>query len=343
MANFSEYEKIPTDFKKLLQSTSTFNELNKLDWVVTEKVHGANFSFIYSDGKLQFAKRKELLRWNDDFFGFQLVVSRMENQIIDLFEELSKKFRAEKYILYGELFGGIYPHPDVPADLNVQPVQTGIYYSPTIHFCAFDIALERENNSEKYYLDYKTAIFYFRKYKLVHARILQTGKLDDALNFDLQINSTIPEQLNLPSIKHNRIEGIVIKPMNYSAKPELDFRPVLKIKNPEFEENLKYHQAKKWFYIPDVTLNSEELGFLLDDMKNYVTQNRLNSAISKIGSLDIHNPSRLNSIKEEFLKDILADFNNDNLEILNELTPQQSEWLQGRILKEMEDLINKIG
>jgi len=339
MENFSEYEKIPTDFKKLLQCTGTFNYLNKLDWVVTEKVHGANFSFIYTNRKLQYAKRKEMLSWNDDFFGFQLVVSKIENRLIDLFEELSKKFQAEKYIIYGELFGGIYPHPDVTADKNANAIQTGIYYSPTINFYAFDIALEPGNNSEKYYLDYKTAEAYFRNHNLVHAQILLAGKLDDALNFDKQINSTVPKQLQLPIIENNLIEGIVIKPLNYSAKPELISRPVLKIKNPGFEENRKYHQAKKWFYIPNIILKSEEIGFLLEDMKNYVTENRLNSTISKIGSFDKNNQKRLNSIKDEFLKDVLADFNHDNLNILNDLSSQQSEWLDSRLMKEIERLI----
>ncbi|GGB94067.1 RNA ligase family protein [Dyadobacter sediminis] len=339
MGNFSEYEKILVNFKNLLQSTDTFSYLNKLEWVVTEKVHGANFSFIYSDRKLQFAKRKEMLGWKDDFFGFQLVAGKIENQITDLFEELSEAFPAEKYVVYGELFGGIYPHPDVPARVNVHAIQTGIYYSPDIDFYAFDIALEPGNKQRKYYLDYKTAEAYFRKYNLVHAKSLLTGKLDDALNFNKQINSTVPAQLKLPAIDNNLIEGIVIKPLGFTPKSELDFRPMLKLKNPEFEENKKFHQAKKWFFVPDVLLKSEELGFLLDGIKNYITENRLSSVISKIGSLAFHNPVRLNSIKEEFLKDVITDFNNDNNNILNELNAQQSEWLQGRILKEIERLI----
>jgi len=63
--------------------------------------------------------------------------------------------------------------------------------------------------------------------------------------------------------------------------------------------------------------------------------------VSKTGFLDMHNPLRVNSIKDEFLKDVWTDFNNDNLEILNDLTPQQSEWLQERTLKEIDNLIKK--
>ncbi len=72
MSDFSAYEKMPNSLKKLGLNESGYSELEKLKWVVTEKVHGANFSFVYEAGKLKFAKRKEYLSWNDDFFGFQL-------------------------------------------------------------------------------------------------------------------------------------------------------------------------------------------------------------------------------------------------------------------------------
>lgn len=94
MNTFSEYEKIPQDFRKL--DETTVNQLKKLVWVVTEKVHGANFSFIYQNKKLSFAKRKGLLNWDDDFFGFQLVVNNLEDNILSLFEELSRNITADR-------------------------------------------------------------------------------------------------------------------------------------------------------------------------------------------------------------------------------------------------------
>ena len=47
-----------------------------------------------------------------------------------------------RVLLFGELCGGRYPHPDVPPDPRVEAVQTGVWYSPTVEFYAFDIALE---------------------------------------------------------------------------------------------------------------------------------------------------------------------------------------------------------
>jgi len=86
MNTFSEYEKMPRNFEKLGLNVRDFAKMEKLQWVVTEKVHGANFSVVYEDGNLKYAKRKEYLSWNDDFFGFQLVINNIENNIMRLSE-----------------------------------------------------------------------------------------------------------------------------------------------------------------------------------------------------------------------------------------------------------------
>ena len=49
MKKNSEYEKIPRTLKQLDLAEKALNELGKLTWVVTEKIHGANFSFAYEN------------------------------------------------------------------------------------------------------------------------------------------------------------------------------------------------------------------------------------------------------------------------------------------------------
>jgi hypothetical protein len=36
--------------------------------------------------------------------------------------------------VYGELFGGSYPHPFVPVEEAVSAVQTGVWYAPDVEF-----------------------------------------------------------------------------------------------------------------------------------------------------------------------------------------------------------------
>lgn len=327
----SEYEKMPKSLKGLHLTEKEQHELNKLKWVVTEKIHGANFSFIYEHQQLLYAKRKDYLKWDDDFFGFQIVAARMEDNVISLFEQLKQDISADRYIIYGELFGGGYPHPEVAPDQQVQAIQTGVYYSPAIQFCAFDIAVENDTAGSKKYLDYDVSMAYFERFGILYAQVLFAGKLSEALNFDININSGIPAQLQLPSITPNLIEGVVIKPLSHSGLTDFETRPIIKIKNPQFDEEKKFHEAIKWSFIPDVTSRAEELTFLVDEMDRYITKNRLDSALSKTGRMDFSNEKRMQEIKQEFQEDIFTDFNDDNGNILAYLDDAKTKWIKDRI------------
>jgi Rnl2 family RNA ligase len=340
MREFSEYEKMPNSLKKLGLDEGDFANLEKLLWVVTEKVHGANFSFVYEQGKLSYAKRKEPLSWRDDFFGFQSVVSRIEDQVLSLFEEVSAAIKGDRYILYGELFGGKYPHPDIAPDPNVQAIQTGVYYAPFIEFCAFDLAVETTGVNAKHYLDYETTLSYVEKHGIFHAKPLLIGKFGEAFNFNTRMNSTLPSALHLPELADNLIEGVVIKPFRQARNHQTSQRPIVKLKNPEFEEEKKFHEAQKWTYIPDVSSKAEELSFVVEELRNYVTANRLESAISKIGPLDLTNQKRMLDIRTEFLQDSLADFNENNNQLLDDLSLEQQNWIAERIKYEINQVIH---
>jgi len=240
-------------------------------------------------------------------------------------------------ILYGELFGGLYPHEQVAINKDVEAVQTGIFYSPNIDFCAYDIAFENPSNNLKVYLSYQNALGYFERFGIFHAKPLQTGKLSYLLNINVCFETTIPAQLRLPAIENNLAEGVVIKPFS-DHFPETASRPILKLKNPEFEENRKFHQARKWSFIPDVASKSGDLDFLLQDLFQYVTTNRLNNAISKIGKPN--SDERRKQIEQEFLEDVFSEFNNRNDHILAEVTPAQHQWISDRLKAEIRRLPN---
>ncbi len=337
--NFQAYEKMPTSLKKLNLSEQQFSQLHKVDWVVTEKVHGANFSFVYENRLLGFAKRKTSLDWSDDFFGFQLVAQQLEDKLLALFEALNLEFPAKKYTLYGELFGGAYPHKEVAAIPNLNAIQTGVYYSPDIHFCAFDIAIETAE--QRYYLDYKTAVAYLEQAGIFHAKILCQGSLNTCLKFDIAFDSTIPSLLGFPSLAANLVEGVVLKPLHNVVSPSdaMYFRPTLKLKNEAFAEELKFHQAQKWSFTTDQKTNGETLNFLLLDLRNYVTKNRLNNVLSKIGRLDFEHKKRLKEIKISYLEDVWQDFNLDHEQVLDLLDAKEQAWLQDRLSAEIETLL----
>lgn len=338
MNEFSGYEKMPDSLKKIGLNERDMSKMEKLKWVVTEKIHGANFSFSYEDNQLKYAKRREYLNWTDDFFGFQMVVGRLEDIMIRLFEHLRLAIPGSRYIVYGELFGGKYPHPEVDAAENLQAIQTGVYYTPDIHFYAFDIAIVNETGM-KYYLDYESAVSYFTQFEIPYAEPLLIGKFNEALNFNTRINSPIPAQFGLPVLDQNLIEGVVIKPYDLKDTELLSSRPIIKLKNKEFDEEEKFHKAERWSFIPDISSKTENLSFITDELRTYVSKNRLESVVSKVGALDVNNQDRLSEIKEEFLQDVFTDFNENNGNLLNDLSHEDREWIKERMVSEIQKVI----
>lgn len=334
--NHNEYEKMPKGFQSYGFDERQSRELSKLKWVVTEKVHGANFSFVYSDGTLKYAKRKEFLSWNDDFFGFQAVVHELEDRLLKMFEALALREGKPDWILYGELFGGEYPHQDVAPIANLQAIQTGVYYAPGIHFCAFDLAWKDENG--KHYADYSVAEAYFKEFGLLYVQPLFVGKLNEALQFNTRIPSTLPRQMGMPEIQDNIIEGVVIKPWSHSGLQYVTERPIIKVKNAEFEEE-KFHEAAKWSFIPQLESKAEFMAFLVEEMMRYVTFNRLESVISKIGRPDWGNAARMDALRAEFLRDVLDDFNRDSGGLWEEMDSIQKAWAQDRVTHGIEQVM----
>lgn len=79
-----------------------------------EKVHGANFSFVTNGIDVKVAKRSSFVEPGDQFFNTDEVYNKYKDCALKAFE-LHKKEAPdlETLHIYGEFFGGTYPHPDV--------------------------------------------------------------------------------------------------------------------------------------------------------------------------------------------------------------------------------------
>ncbi len=123
-------------------------------------------------------------------------------------------------------------------------------------------------------------------------------------------NSTIPAELGLPDIGENVVEGTVIRPVEtkfiYSGS-----RIILKNKNAKWAEKKQRKASDK----PDELL-SPELQALTDTALTYVTENRLENVLSKIGSVTIKDFGRVLGL---FNKDIYDDFQKENAEQLTDV------------------------
>ncbi len=267
-------------------------------WIVLEKVHGANFSFIYENktDKISCGKRTGIIQPGEHFYCYETILDETIPKIkiiIDEIKALNKLF--DNVIVYGELFGGIYPE----IKTKNKPIQKGVFYSPNINFYAFDILIIYDKM--KHYLDYELALDIFRKSNIFHAEPLAIyNNLAEALRHPIGFNSTIPEKLGLPALNTNKAEGIIIKGLyepsfSYGIN-ESSQRLIVKIKIPEFSETIEQ--------------NPGEIIDLYKMAEAYMTENRYNNAISKVG--DAKDAETAEAIYDLFVEDILEELNIKN-------------------------------
>eukprot|EP01126_Amoeba_proteus_P055736 TRINITY_DN6941_c0_g1_i1.p1 TRINITY_DN6941_c0_g1~~TRINITY_DN6941_c0_g1_i1.p1 ORF type:complete len:227 (-),score=35.13 TRINITY_DN6941_c0_g1_i1:744-1424(-) len=207
--SFVPYAKMSDSVSRWEMDPSTEQKFKQVRWCVTEKIHGANCCF-FSDGKeVWSAKRKGILKPGEMFFpGHREVFYALSPKVLQLFQILTSEVDLESYrrnekinfvYLYGELFGGSYPHQQVSQASEIEAIQTGnrlsehftsnlgpplsssfsyeinlfweipnscpsstsgVFYSPDVRFCAFDIFARTETSS--FYVDYQLAITFFQ-------------------------------------------------------------------------------------------------------------------------------------------------------------------------------------
>ena len=210
-------------------------------WVATHKIHGVNMSVtIHRDAaKVAYGRRTAYLKPDEKFHDFMDVLPHVAKwrNLLTSFPDTTACVTV-----YGELFGGSYPHPDVKVSKKaaaIKPVQRGVWYSPTRQFVAFDIRVEGEDGTGRY-LDLPEAQAVFKAHGVPHVEVVFSGSYEDVVAWAREHRSAVVDpawyQLGgLPLIEGNRGEGWVVRPMVERVSPHGD-RLMYKIKNPDFNE-----------------------------------------------------------------------------------------------------------
>lgn len=281
------------------------------EYVVQEKIHGANFSF-YTENGIDFksAKRSGTIEVGEKFHNYELILEQLKPNLIRIWDELKIKYPTLKQMnIFGELMGGSYPHKSVPQDNHSARVQKGIFYSPKNIFYAFDILINGDQ-----FLPIDEINYFFEKENLLHAKTLFRGSLKECLKYPNSFNSTIPAELGLPELENNICEGVIIKPVEPCFFKN-GVRVILKNKNERWSENTKFHKTiKKVEPLPEKVVKLQEA------ILTYATENRLNNVISKIGEINYQDFGRVLGL---FNKDVYDDFIKDFHHITDELNKKE--------------------
>eukprot|EP01128_Nolandella_sp_AFSM9_P010187 TRINITY_DN7004_c0_g1_i1.p1 TRINITY_DN7004_c0_g1~~TRINITY_DN7004_c0_g1_i1.p1 ORF type:complete len:365 (-),score=87.82 TRINITY_DN7004_c0_g1_i1:68-1162(-) len=297
----------------------------KVKWVVTEKIHGANFAFISNGETLTMAKRKAFLKKGESFFGHTSLMEEYEAKTHKLYRHLKNRYATLKEVtLFGELFGGSYPADEVPVLPGVQAVQTGVYYSNAIAFCAFDIRLTLSSPSSISYAGFEEFDQACKELDIFHVQPLHVGTLVSCLEYDVNFITHLPVLLGFPPLPDNWAEGVVIKPMKeiLVKTKKGEGRAIVKNKAALFQEDSRYQNAQKWdkTYFDDGSATTEATQTFLVSEALYLTNaNRLQNAISKVGQVELGEKAKVRELYSLFVDDVISQLESDNEDLLEEV------------------------
>ena len=256
------------------------------------KIDGSNVQFsIDENGDFYAGSRNQLLDAAGDFQNWQKVVERdsIEKKLRLMKEKLTAKADLGDEILvwlndhssfcltlFGELCGGLYRHPEVERDKEAVRIQGRIDYSPSNQWIPFDLMLSSGNSSILADTDLLAELC---KETGLYCQIEEfRGTLDECLNFSpVYIDDTGNRFWGLPLIENNVGEGVVIKPIKPLWLGQA--RVIFKNKNPKYKERIR---ATKENNLKNTGLNEKE-EYWFNVMKDYMNENRVLTAISKVG------------------------------------------------------------
>lgn len=336
MLYFKKYNSIENTYNKDFLERIKLEGYDSLKYVVQEKVHGANCCFITDGKNVHFAKRTGPMEKGEKFYNYEELLTRYRERIILLFSSIKKEYpNTESISVYGEMFGGKYPHSDVKNDSKTMCIQKGVFYCPIHEFYGFDIYLCGIESNK--YLSVNETNAFFNEGGLIHAKTLFEGTIDECLSYPNAFQSRIAECLGFPPIEDNICEGVIIRPVE-PVFLRNGSRLLLKNKNSKFAEKKSVKKRQPALFVEPTY--SKELNTLLTIAEEYVTENRLDNTISKIGEVTF--PKDTGRLIGLLSKDVLEDFLKEHSGTYASLEKSEQKILNRHINKLGTDLIKKI-
>lgn len=306
-----------------------------IGWVITEKVHGANFQIeCDKNGNLKCGTRVRYIPDNENFNQHKQILDKYGDKIKRATHILVSEMIIEirRIIFYGEIFGGAYPHKEVPVSSHSTKVQHGIWYCPDNDWMCFDILIEFVSGESTY-------VSPIHIYKLCTAFDIPTvpivgvlASLKNALEIPCVFDTSIPDRYHLPAIEDNKAEGTVIKP--YRDTWIGDTRVIFKNKNPKFREKtrIKHLTPKK----------QEELqGTIAEiaiELSSYITANRLDNVISH--GIDA-TPNNIGTLIKELWHDAVDEYERDTANKFGKLDKKDQHKISRSLNKSVVTIVKE--
>ena len=307
--------------KKLIDYIIERGFANKnIEWVSTLKVHGANYAIYANKREVKHAKRSGWIGENSFYGDYNF---DYDNNV----KALLKHIGCEQISVHGEIFGGIYLHPDVERDKSAVRVQKEVQYCPHNDFIVFDIKINGK------LIPWDDVKQYCNDFGFLHVPELYRGTFEELLDKPVVFHDPVYKLFNLPSIADKDAEGWVMKPAIplFFGNGE---RVILKGKNPKLsEKSKKIKKPKK----PKIDL-SEEGNKLLNEVLSYLNENRLRNVLSH-GDIENITHKDFGKLLGFFAKDAFDDFMKDYGEEFDKLEKKEKVSIKKTMNKEAGNII----
>ncbi len=338
---FKKYPSVENTYRK-----KTINLINEMgldhdEWVVLNKVHGANFSVTFDDDEVKFAKRTSFLTDSDgNFNNYRSVFDpEMLSRLTASYQYLLLRYGKDNcpVTFCGEIAGGSYPHPETKKDPTATRTQKGVFYSPKNFFYLFDIIVDGE------FIPHSIVEKIGIMNNLTFAEALFRGTFSECLAYENDFIDPIHKLFNLPTItegecyegtdkiKGTITEGVIIKP----DQPRFfgnGSRVILKNKNKYFSESAgqKKRTPREPFFW------SEEGAKIYSYLSLYINENRLKNVLSHGHEITQKDFGKIMGLLN---KDVWGDFIKDHGDTFDSLEVVEQKKIKRQMGRWSADII----
>lgn len=277
--------------------------------VATPKIHGSNVQLYYAPTTgVKYGRRSAFLSPGEEHYGAAGAGAALEldTKLPALFSGLAMSHPTLTAVaVYGEVYGGWYPHPDVPAAKpSRKPVQKWLWYAPAVQLVAFDVQLLLADGTARF-MDFEDARFACRYVDIPFIPPAKRGPLQEVCEWAVAHAAdnalAYYNPLGLPLLERNAGEGFVVRLVSEAVAG--DDRALAKVKNPAFSEVAEGGDEKKEKAAADVD-PAEAAGAAV--ALKYLNEHRAAAVTSKMAAADV-TPRNIKALAEALIVDAKAE------------------------------------
>lgn len=329
--NFYKYSSIENSYQSQYIDKIKEHGFGNITYCATEKIHGSNTQVYFDGVNFLYGSRNHYLEENEKCYNLQDVVQPLKASISNIYKDIDEsRDNVQAIIVFGEVFGGSYPHPDVQKVNNAIKVQKGVFYSPDNHWLVFDIQIIYTDDKREY-ISFNDMLSLCRRWDLPYVPFLAMfDSLDEALKYPNDGPSQVYKKYNLPALEDNVMEGVVIKP--FFCSPYIgQSRLIIKNKNEKFVEKSRDKKVNIQQDVP------EHISKAIEEISKYITENRVVNIVSHYGQPTFQD---IGPILQELNKDIIEEFNKET-GILNTLEKKEVKMVTKSLNAPLIKLVKK--